>query len=114
MTQTVESHRDPARPCLPAICYPTSVAGCTQLHLKEIKEDELAKLIKPISVGGASASYVELTGPPEPAPRQGLLAILATHGDQVWFIKLMGDAALAERERANFEAFAKSIKFTAQ
>jgi hypothetical protein len=83
-----------------------------QVHLGEIKADELTKLVKPISVGGTTGSYVELTGPVEPAPRLALLGVLATRSDRVWFVKLMGDAPLAERERGNFEAFVKTIKFT--
>jgi hypothetical protein len=82
-----------------------------QVHLNAIKADELSKLVKPISIGGKSASYVELIGPAEPAPRQTLLGVLAARTEQVWFIKLLGDAPLAEREKANFEAFVKSIKF---
>lgn len=82
-----------------------------QLHLDEVGDDALAKLVKPISVGGASGSYVQLTGPAEPKPQQAILGVIAPHGEQVWFIKLQGDAPLAERERERFEGFVKSIKF---
>ncbi len=82
-----------------------------QLNLDEVAASALAKLVKPISVGGAAGSYVQLTGPADAKPQQTILGVIAPHGEQVWFIKLQGDAPLAERERERFEAFVKSIKF---
>ena len=82
-----------------------------QLHLPEISADDLPKATKPISIGGAGGSYVELTGPAEPAPQQTILGAMAKAGDHVWFVKLQGDTKLAEREKPKFELFVKSIQF---
>jgi len=82
-----------------------------QVHLDDVTAAELPTVAKPISVGGVAASYVQLTAPAEPKPQQTILGVMVPRGDQVWFIKLQGDAPMAERERERFEAFVKSIRF---
>ena len=47
------------------------------------------------------ASYVQLTGPAEPSRSRRFLGVMAARAEQVWFVKLQGDAALAEREEAD-------------
>ena len=42
------------------------------------------------------------------------LGVILPHGAKTWFVKLQGDSALAEREKPNFEAFVKSIRFRDQ
>ncbi len=82
-----------------------------QLNLPPITADELKSAVKQIPAGDATASYVQLVAPADASPRQAILGAMATHGDEVWFFKLKGDADLAERERPKFEAFVKSIRF---
>jgi hypothetical protein len=36
------------------------------------------------------------------------------HSGMVWFVKLIGDAPLAIREKERFEAFVKSLKLGAE
>jgi hypothetical protein len=85
-----------------------------QVHLPETTADELTRQAKPISIDGVTGSYIELTGPPEPAPQQAIFGAMAAAGDRVWFATLRGDAKLAEREKPKFESFLKSIKFAAK
>ena len=82
-----------------------------QLHLPEATPEDLTKEVKPISIDGAKGSYIELVGPADPAPRQSIIGAMAAVGEQVWFVKLSGDAKLAQREKPKFNAFLKSIKF---
>jgi hypothetical protein len=83
-----------------------------QINLPKTTDDELHHDAKSISVDGIKASYFTLTGPAQPAPQRAIYAVMAPADDQVWFIKMSGDAKLAEREKLKFEAFLKSIKFT--
>ncbi len=83
-----------------------------QINLPKIDADELPKVAQPIQVGGATGHYVQLTSPADSKPRQTILGVMAVHGDQVWFVKLQGNAELAEHEKPRFESFVKSIKFT--
>ena len=85
-----------------------------QLHLPETTAEEMTKDVKAISIDGAKGSYIDLVGPADPAPQKTILGAMATAGDHVWFIKLIGDAKLAEREQPKFDAFLKSIKFAAK
>lgn len=84
-----------------------------QLKLADASEKEIAAMVKPITVNGSEGSYVELFGAKESPHREAILAVIAPQPDKVWFIKLKGDADLAEREKPRFEAFVKSLKFDA-
>jgi hypothetical protein len=81
-----------------------------QLGLEPINAAELAKLAQKIETLGTAGDYVELIGPQGAARQQTILGVRAATGDDVWFVKLMGDAALAEREKPRFESFVKSLK----
>lgn len=82
-----------------------------QVGLKAVTGEQLKELVRDVDVGGVEGQYVELVGPAEANPRKSLLGVIAFDGDKAWFIKLIGDAKLAEREKAKFEAFVGSIKF---
>lgn len=83
-----------------------------QVGLPEISQQEMEKTLKPIKTMGVEGKMVELVNA-EATPPRALLAVIATRPDLVWFIKLFGDADLAKREKANFEALVKSIKVVA-
>jgi hypothetical protein len=76
-----------------------------QIKLPNVKEADLATIVKKVDTLGVKADYVELVG-----PTQTTLGAIAPVGDKVWFIKLTGDSKLAERENANFQAFMKSLQ----
>lgn len=77
-----------------------------QIKLPEVKEAELAKLVKKVETLGVAGDYVELVGPTDT-----ILGVMAPAEGQVWFIKLSGDSKLAERENARFQEFVKSLRF---
>ena len=77
-----------------------------QIGLKEIEQAELQKVLEPISIDGRDGHVVELTG-----DRKSIFGAVVIVGDQGWFVKLTGDKALADREKASFMSFAKSLKF---
>jgi hypothetical protein len=76
-----------------------------QIGLSEVDAEQLAESLRPIDIGSEKGQFVELVGSAET-----ILGVIATHGGQSWFVKLRGDAALAAREKARFEAFVKSLK----
>src|SRR5262249_23132290 len=80
------------------------------LGLEPVDAAQLAKLAQKIETLGTVGDYVELIGPQGAARQQTILGVRASAGDDVWFIKLMGDTALAEREKPRFESFVKSLK----
>ena len=83
-----------------------------QVKLDAISERDLPSLVREIDVGGVKGQYVELVGPADAKRRETILGVMAVAGEKVWFIKLQGDADLAAREKANFEAFVGSIQFS--
>ena len=56
-------------------------------------------------VGSKRGELIEIV-----AGDKALIVVVIPDGDQAWFIKLSGHAALAAKERSRFEAFAKSLK----
>jgi hypothetical protein len=84
-----------------------------QLKLPRATEDELADTMETVRVGQVEGQFVELYEQSEEERRRAILgAIVNAEGNQ-WFVKLTGDAALAERERERFKAFLKSLEFAA-
>ena len=61
----------------PAICWPTSIAGAGSFICPKPPPTNLPKLAKPISIDGITGSYIELTGPADPAPQQTILGAMA-------------------------------------
>jgi hypothetical protein len=82
-----------------------------EVGIESLSESDLAALVKKIEVAGTQAEYVELIGPPQPQPQRTILGVIVPRGELYWFIKLKGDAGLAQREKSNFESFVKSLKF---
>jgi hypothetical protein len=80
----------------------------TQIGLAETTEDKLAKESKSLEVAGQNAVYVDLVG-----QEKRTLGVILPHDGKTWFLKLQGPLALIEKERANFEAFARSVRFVA-
>src|SRR5205823_1207276 len=81
-----------------------------QLGLSPVDAAELTKVAKKIETLGTTADYVELVGPDSAAKRETILGVQAQAGGRTWFVKLRGDAELAEREKDKFESFVKSLR----
>jgi len=86
-----------------------------QVRLPPIDAAQVAKDVKKIDTLGVQGDYVELvgsvmtsTGISKPAT---ILGVAAKVDDRQYFVKLTGDPELAQREKANFESFVKSLKF---
>lgn len=82
-----------------------------QVGLGDTTQEELDKVLQPIEIGGRSGHYIQLTGPSEAEQPLGLLAALVSHRDRTWFIKMLGDVELVQRQKDHFEGFLKSVTF---
>jgi hypothetical protein len=80
-----------------------------QVKLPPIDAAGLVKAAKKIDTLGSTGDYVEIVGP-EAANRETILGVQAEAGGRTWFVKLKGDAELAQREKPRFETFVKSLK----
>jgi hypothetical protein len=78
----------------------------TQVGLKETSADEVGKLAQEIPVDGDPGHYVDVVG-----PKDRILGVMATHGDTPWFVKMIGPVDLVGKQKANFEAFVRSLRF---
>jgi hypothetical protein len=82
-----------------------------QVGLAPLAGAELTASLKKIETLGVRADYAELTSPAESQDRTTILGVAAVVEGRQYFIKLTGDPAVAEAEKANFESFVKSLKF---
>lgn len=78
----------------------------TQVGLKEVNDEEVRKLVQPITIEGKDGHYVDLAG----AARR-ILAVVAVRADTTWFVKMDGPVDLVGKQKANFEAFVRSLRF---
>ncbi len=77
-----------------------------QAGLPPQSEEEINDSAKPIDVDGVPAKYFVVEG-----AERSILGIIAPRAGTQWFIKADGPKAVAEKERGNFEAFVKSLRF---
>ncbi|MCI0358738.1 MAG: hypothetical protein L0211_09675 [Planctomycetaceae bacterium] len=82
-----------------------------QLSLSPVGPAEIAKEVQQIDVLGVKGNYIQLTGASKEGEPMTLFGVAATVDGTQYFIKLTGNPELAQREKANFEAFVKSLKF---
>jgi hypothetical protein len=77
-----------------------------QLQLPPWSADEMLREVEEIETLGTTGDYVKLVG-----REQTILGVIAVAGGEQWHIQLWGTPELAERERATFETFVKSLRF---
>ena len=82
-----------------------------QVGLPKATAAEIEAELKPSEVNGLPAKFIEIHQPEDAAKRQSIMGYVVPEGDRMWFIKLRGSSALAEQERENLAAFAKSVKW---
>lgn len=83
-----------------------------QLGLEEWSQEDMSKSAKQLSIDGSEGTLVELVGKDARSGQPSCtLGVIVPRGDSSWFFKMTGDVALAQREKANFEAFVQSVKF---
>jgi hypothetical protein len=86
-----------------------------EVGLEPLAKDGLAKASETIEIDGQPATFAAMV--PDAAKSeqskvvQATLAAIARRGDQVWFIKLMGDRDLVAARKDEFKTFLKTIKF---
>jgi hypothetical protein len=85
-----------------------------QIGLPAQTRAELDKELSSIDVGGKPGQYVTLQGSGTEDKPQTILGVIVEHSGRAWFIKLIGDAPLAAREKQAFEAFVKSLRLGAK
>ncbi len=83
-----------------------------QLGLELWSNAEIRKSAKVLSVDGSDGTLVDLVGTDSKTKKPSCtIGVIVPRGDSSWFFKLTGDIELAQREKANFEAFVQSVKF---
>ena len=82
-----------------------------QLGLPPVEEPELEKLVKPLDAPAGKATLVDMTGTDRKTGQPArLIGAILPRGGQTWFFKMLGDAQVAEREKAAFLKFIQSTK----
>lgn len=81
-----------------------------QVNLPAMTIAELTPTLESLDTLGVKGQFVTLAAPEGTPQRKALLGVIAATPEGVWFVKLIGDHDLALREKANFEAFVKSLK----
>ncbi|MCE9604021.1 MAG: hypothetical protein K8U03_03865 [Planctomycetia bacterium] len=83
-----------------------------QLQLPPLDEEQLKTATTKMKVSGLDADVVELIAPAGNGPQRAIFGVIAKKSPtSSYFIKLMGDAPLAQRERERFMKFVASIRF---
>jgi hypothetical protein len=80
-----------------------------QIKLPRANDQELLALTNTLDLAAGKALYVDMENPKEPgAPR--VLGVMLPRPDYTWFLKMTGPSDVVGREKANFEAFATSLR----
>ncbi|HAM71588.1 MAG TPA: hypothetical protein DCM86_08100 [Verrucomicrobiales bacterium] len=84
-----------------------------QVGLPPIQAGEIAAQTTTVDLSGIQGTVVDVTGTDaknhQPAR---LIGVVVPRGGQTWFYKLMGNPAVADREKAAFLDFVKSAKYS--
>jgi hypothetical protein len=81
------------------------------LGLTALTDEQYDESHSDVDFGGLAGHKFEFFSPEGTPDAQGILAALAVDGDQVWSMKLTGDRATVESQRAAFDKFLASIRF---
>jgi len=84
-----------------------------QLGLPAVAEQDLPKVVTRVDANGMPADTVDMLGPDTAKPRLAMLAAIIQRGEQSWFFKLAGPADVVSPQKANFDAYIKSVRFSA-
>lgn len=83
-----------------------------QVGLQQVDADQLAREAVEVEVDGIKGHLVDLAAPESAgAERLRILGVILQRGDTSWFIKMTGPHDLVVREKDQFQALVKSIKF---
>ncbi|MDB6023012.1 MAG: hypothetical protein JWQ04_2869 [Pedosphaera sp.] len=83
-----------------------------QIGLAPVSAGELDKAFTPLDVTGGKAMLVDVNGKnPRTGKESRLIGIIWPRDGQTWFYKLMGDSAVAGREKDAFLKFIQSVRY---
>jgi hypothetical protein len=92
-----------------------------QIGLGPVGEEELAKITRNVKVDGVPATLVDMATPQSKPPDLGdnkagvrMLVAIAPQDQRTWFFKLKGPAQVVGKNKAGFNQFIESIRFTGQ
>lgn len=80
-----------------------------QVGLAPLAQAELDATVEHLHVNDFHIDLVDLLGNAGGQPTR-LLGAIVPHNGETWFFKLLGPAALVEREKATFREFLNTIK----
>jgi hypothetical protein len=78
-----------------------------QVGLGAASEEQIKRDSRPIDMDRSPGQYVDLTG-----PKGRILAVLVPRGGTTWFFKMKGPPDVVGRQKAAFETFIGSVRFT--
>jgi hypothetical protein len=81
-----------------------------QVGLPAATPEELQKMAESVTVGDQLANVYDIAGN---GNAKRILGAIQERNGTMWFFKMMGDANLVEQQKPEFEAFLKSLTFTA-
>lgn len=85
-----------------------------QMGMAEISKEEADKLLTSAEVAGKQGRLFEIANTPSSSEgAQRIVTVMQHDPDTSWFYKISGDDALVTKEKANFLAFIKSVRFAA-
>jgi len=77
-----------------------------------ITEEDLQKAAESVTVGTQPANLFDIAGTaPGSGDDERIIGVILHAGDTAWYFKMMGDSALAEKNKTAFIAFLKSVQF---
>ncbi len=82
----------------------------SQIGLSPLPLDEAARLAGPLDVPGGKAMLVDISGD-KSGQKIRLIGVIVPRDGQTWFYKLLGDDAVAEREKAAFLKFVQTVRY---
>jgi hypothetical protein len=78
-----------------------------QIGLPPFTDEQLTAALMEVQLGAVPGQLVELTNSDS---QETILGVIAEHAGQTWFVKLRGDAQLAQAEKPQFLALVNSIQ----
>ena len=83
-----------------------------QLGLNAASESDLSQLMSSLDVPGGKAMLVDMSGRNQKTGEKSrLISVIVPREGQTWFYKLMGDPAVAGREKTAFIKFVQSVRY---
>ncbi len=82
-----------------------------QIGLEPVDQSESDKLVSSLDVMGGKAMLVDMSGQ-KGGQKTRLVGVIVPRGAQTWFYKLMGDPAVAEREKPALIKFVQSVRYS--